>query len=178
MTVTEEAPAEVEEKPPPSPKRWLIGMLVLLLVLTAALVTGGILLRPVQEYRSAGDRRDAILAAAKDVAQLSYSLDYETFPQQSSKIAGATTGSYRQGLLDSSQGLGSILSQGKVKSNATITAAGVEKDDANTATVLMSITVQITNTELKTPQTRYYRVAIGLVRQGAQWLVQSNDVIA
>jgi Mce-associated membrane protein len=95
-----------------------------------------------------------------------------------SKIVVLTTGNYRQGLIDSTNGLQYVLAQGKVKSSATITAAGIERDDENTATVLLSITTQVTNSEIQVPQARHYRVAIGLIRQGSQWLVQSNDVIA
>lgn len=167
-----------EPAPPRRPTGWLAGMLGLALVMVIALVAGGILLRSVLDYREDTARRDAILSVARDVGQLSYSLDYETFPEQVSKIVAATTGNYRQGLIDSTDGLQYILTQGKVKSSCTITAAGIERDDENTATVLLSITTQVTNAETQVPQVRHYRVAIGLIRQGSQWLVQSNDVIA
>lgn len=156
--------------------RWPAAVLVL--VLAGSLGVGGWQLSSVLDHRDVTARRDAVLSVAREVAQLSYSLDYESFSAQLPKIAAETTGNYRQGLLDSAKGLGYILTQGKVKSSCTITAAGVERDDDNTATVLLSITTRVTNTEIKVPQVRYYRVAIALVRQGPQWLVQSNDVIA
>lgn len=156
--------------------RWLGGALGL--VLMASLVVGGILLHSVLDHRAENARRDAILTVARNAAQTSYSLDYEAFPQQVSQIVAETTGTYRKGLIDSTDGLRYILTQGKVKSSCTITAAGIERADENTATVLLSITARITNTEIQVPQVRHYRVAIGLLRQGSQWLVQSNDVIA
>ena len=173
-----EGEAADDTAPPNRPTRWLAGILGLALVLLAALVTGGILLGSVLDHNDAITRRDAILSVANDVAQASYSLDYETFPDQVSHIIAATTGNYRQGLIDSTDGLKYVLTQGKVKSSCTITASGVERDDENTATVLLSITTRVTNAEIQVPQVRHYRVAIGLIRQGSQWLVQSNDVIA
>jgi Mce-associated membrane protein len=181
VSVAEDTSTEREtagEPEPPPPRRWLVAVAALVVLLVGSVVAGGFLLSSVLDQRAVTARRDAILSVAREVAQVSYSLDYERFPEQVSKIAAETTGNYRQGLLDSSKGLQYILTQGKVKSSCDVTAAGVERDDDNTATVLLSITTRVTNTELKVPQTRYYRVAIGLVRQGPQWLVQSNDVIA
>ncbi|NKQ51557.1 hypothetical protein HFP15_01535 [Amycolatopsis sp. K13G38] len=172
-----EARAE-ETAAPPRSATWFVAALVLAVVLTASLVVGGLLLRSVLDYRATADRRAAILSVATDVARQSYSLDYQTFPQQMPKIVAATTGAYRQGLIDSQQGLQYILTQGKVRSTCTITASGVERADDNSATVLFAITTHVTNTEITTPRDRFYRVAIGLVRQGETWLVQSNDVIA
>lgn len=163
---------------PPPPTRWLVTTLVLVALLVASLVTGALHLRSVLDYRATADRRDAIMSVAREVAELSYSLDYQSFPRQVSKIVAATTGDYRKGLVDSSKGLQHLLTEGKVKSTCTITAAGIERDDDNTATVLFSITTRVTNTEVQQPKVRHYRVAIGLTRQGDQWLVQSNDVIA
>jgi Mce-associated membrane protein len=174
----EDDPAPEEDPAPRTAKRWLISVAALVVVLVAALVVGLILLLPVLDYRDVAGRRDAILAVARDAAQRSYSLDYESFPQESGKLIAQSTGNYRQGLIDASQGLQHILTQGKVKSTCVITAAGIERDDENTATVLLSITSSVTNTEIQTPQIRYYRVAINLIRQGDQWLIQSNDVIA
>jgi Mce-associated membrane protein len=166
------------EEPPRRPTRWLVTMLVLVALLAASLVTGALHLGSVLDYRATAERRDAIMSVAREVAELSYSLDYESFPRQVSKIVSATTGDYRKGLIDSTKGLQHLLTEGKVRSTCTITAAGIERDDENTATVLFSITTRVTNTEIQQPQVRHYRVAIGLTRQGDQWLVQSNDVIA
>lgn len=171
----------VGEDPAPPPRRargWLVAVVSLVVLLVVSLVVGVVLLRPVLDHRGVTERRDAILSAARDVAQRSYSLDFETFPQESAKIIGSTTGNYRQGLIDTVPGLQHILTQGKVKSTCTITAAGIERDDENTATVLLSISSSVTNTEIQIPQVRIYRVAMNLERQGSQWLVQSNDVIA
>ncbi|TDV55350.1 hypothetical protein [Actinophytocola oryzae] len=178
---TEEEPTEDvddEDEPPRPPRRWLGTVLVLVVILVAALVTGALHLRSVLDYRATDDRRDAIMSVAREVAELSYSLDYQSFPRQVSRIIAASTGNYRKGLVDGAKGLGYLLSEGKVRSTCTVTAAGIERDDENTATVLFAITTRLTNTEIRQPQTRYYRVAIGLVRQGDQWLVQSNDVVA
>ncbi|MBE9373314.1 hypothetical protein IQ251_02530 [Saccharopolyspora sp. HNM0983] len=170
---TAEAPPERTR-----PIRWVVGMGALVIVLSSSLVAGGMLLTSVLDYRAAADRRAEITSVARDMAQLSYSLDHQTFPKQVDQLASMTTGEYRQGLIDGRDGLRYILEQGKVKSSSDISAVGVERNDANSATVLLSVTTHITNTELKTPQTRHYRVAIGLVRQGPRWLVKSNDVIA
>jgi Mce-associated membrane protein len=172
-------PAATPDDPAPRrATRWVLSVFVLVVVLVAAVVAGLILLRPVLDYRDVAARRDAILSVARDAAQRSYSLDYESFPQESAKLIAQSAGKYRQGLIDATQGLQHILTQGKVKSTCVITAAGIERDDENTATVLLSITSSVTNTEVTTPQPRIYRVAINLVRQGDQWLLQSNDVIA
>jgi Mce-associated membrane protein len=177
-------PAEQAEDPEAvakttrSARRWLVAVLALAFVLTLLLVCGGLLLNTLLSHRATDARREAILSVARDVAQVSYSLDYESFPQQAAKIISETSGNYRQGMINSQQGLQYILTEGKVKSTCAITAAGIERDDDNTATVLLSITSQVTNTEVKVPQTRVYRVSMSLERQGDRWLVAGNDVIA
>lgn len=177
-TAQERQEAETGESPRPRATGWLVAVTIVALVLAGAIVAGILELRTVNRYRDHNAQRDAILGVAKELAQVSYSLDYEKYPQQSTHIADLSTGKFRQGVVDSAQGLGSLLTQGKVKSTCEITGAGIEQDDGNTATVLLSITTHLTNTQIQTPQNRDYRVAIGLVRQGEQWLVQSNDVIA
>lgn len=173
----EEKPAKAVESTQPA-GRWLVAVLSLAFVLLLLLIAAGFLLQKLLADSAAGARREAILSVAHEVAQRSYSLDYESFPQEASKIISQTTGNYRQGMIDSEKGLQHILSQGKVKSTCTITAAGVERNDDNTATVLLSITSRVTNTEIQVPQPRFYRVSMNLQREGDQWLVLSNDVIA
>lgn len=178
----EEAPAGGSEAgtagPGPRSRGWLTSMVVLLVVLVISLVVGGIKLHSVLDYRAATDRREAILSVSRDVAQRSYALDYESFPKQSSEIISRTTGRYRQGLVNASKGLQDLLKKGKVKSTCTITATGIERADENSATVLFSINSRVTNTEVKAPKVRSYRVAMQLTRQDDKWLVASNNVIA
>lgn len=187
--VTDDVPAEdvatddadrdsAADEPPRPATGWLIAVTALAVLLVGSLVMGFVLGRSVLDYRAVGARQAAILSVARDVAQRSYSLDYQSFPQQSAKIIAETTGSYRQGMINSEPGLQYILTQGKVKSTCTITAAGIERDDGNTATVLLSITSTVTNTQVRTPEVRFYRVSMSLLRQGTQWFVESNDVIA
>jgi Mce-associated membrane protein len=173
----QDASAATEVRPRPA-RRWLSSVAALALVFVALVGAAVFLARPVLAFRADSARRAAIIAVATDVAQRSYSLSFQTFPQQSGAIIAETSGNYRQGLVSSERGLQYILTQGQVKSTCTITAAGIERDDANTATVLLSITSSVTNTQIHTPQVRYYRVAMNLERQGAKWLVESNDVIA
>lgn len=161
-----------------APRRWLVGMASLGVLFIVLVVAGALLLSEVLGASATTERRSAIMKVAHDVAVRSYSLDFTTFDDSSKHIIEQSTGKYREGLVKGGKGLRYILDQGKVKSTGTVTSQGIEHEDGHSATVLFGIRSEVTNTEIKNPQVRQYRVAIKLIYDGNRWLVTANDVIA
>jgi Mce-associated membrane protein len=72
---------------------------------------------------------------------------------------------------------GRVLEAGKVTSQGHVTAVGVERLDADQATILLTVSSDVTNSQLASSQRREYRLALRLQHTDGRWLTTNVDYV-
>ncbi|HEX4247896.1 MAG TPA: hypothetical protein VH008_08500, partial [Pseudonocardia sp.] len=119
-------------------------------------------------------QRQDVLAAAQKVAGDLTSIGADNAPAQIQNLTGESTGAFRDQISTYAQALQTILQQSNAGSRGTVSAAGVEKMDANTASVLVTVAATVSNAKVTAGQPVSYRLAVQLQREGDRWL--ASDV--
>lgn len=116
-------------------------------------------------------RRAEAIGLAREVATTLASLDSTDLPRQTDLLADRSTGAFRKQLLGSGAVLRSLAGSARFTARGEVTSVGLEGDDEQRATVLVTTTARVTNTALPQEATRVYAQVIVLERAGDRWLV-------
>lgn len=150
-------------------------------LLAAALVAGavgvGVLDYKVHQENQAGQRDQAVLAAARQEALNFISIDYRNFAQDSKNVLSGATGDFKQQFTDESNTLQSLVDQNKAISSGQVLQAGVMTSSASAARVLIVADATVANTAAPSGQVRNYRLQMDLVEQGGQWLTSNIEFV-
>lgn len=149
-------------------------MAALTLALVALGAASGLLHRHEQAAGSAAGQQ-AALSAAKAVALELSTIGAGNAAAHLERLATLSIGEFHDQLSGYSPILQKILQAGNVSSQGTVTAAGIERHDADTATVLVTVSTTVTNSQLPSGQLRGYRLSVELRRSGTQWLAAKVD---
>ncbi|HEY4007734.1 MAG TPA: hypothetical protein VGM60_21475 [Pseudonocardia sp.] len=157
----------------PRPKGLVLtGSLVLVLVLLWAAGALLFLQHRGTEQRNTEERQAT--AVAQQVATDLTSLNATDAQEKIDSLTRESTGNFR-GQIDSYAALvRALLSQNQAGSNGTVSAVGIEKQDGNSASVLVTVTAVVSNSNLPSAQPLSYRLAIQLRRDAGRWL--ASDV--
>ncbi|WP_369386412.1 hypothetical protein AB5J72_01490 [Streptomyces sp. CG1] len=152
--------------------RLLSAGLVAATVLTTALcVWLGLKL---SDQSAAQQRRQDILAAARQSALNFTSLDYRHYDQDSRTVLQGATGDFKRQFAAQTEQLTKLVVENKSVSEGQVLEAGIVRSDARSARVLVVADSKVTNTAAPEGQARTYRVQLDLVRVGGRWL--TSDV--
>ncbi|WP_028935253.1 hypothetical protein [Pseudonocardia spinosispora] len=111
------------------------------------------------------------LAVAKQVATDLTSLGATDAPARISSLTQDSTGQFKSEITKYATVVQSVLAQSKAGSTGVISAAGLEKVEGDSASVLATVTARITNDKQPQAQQLAYRLSIQLQRENDRWLV-------
>ncbi|MET9801119.1 hypothetical protein [Streptomyces sp. NPDC006368] len=151
---------------------------VALAVATAA-VTGlsGWLGLQVHEQRAEEQRRQDILAAARQSALNFTSLDYRHYERDSANVLKGATGDFKEQFAAQTAQLTKLVAANKSVSEGQVLEAGITRADERGARVLVVADSKVTNTASPQGQARTYRLQLDLVREGERWLTSNVEFV-
>ncbi|MET8243859.1 hypothetical protein ABZV31_05120 [Streptomyces sp. NPDC005202] len=156
-------------------RRALTAGLVAATVLTTALsIWLGLRL---SDQRAAEQRRQDILAAARQSALNFTSLDYRHYGQDSQNVLKGATGDFKKQFAAQTEELTKLVARNKSVSEGQVLEAGIVRSDARSARVLVVADSKVTNTAVPEGQARTYRLQLDLVRQGGRWLTSDVEFV-
>jgi Mce-associated membrane protein len=116
------------------------------------------------QARSADQQRAMFLAAGRQAAEDLTTIDYTAIDANIKRILDASTGSFYDEFRKNTQGFVDVVTNAKSKSEGSVTAAGIETISGDTARILISVSVKMTNTGAPEQQPRLWRMRITLQR--------------
>ncbi|MGW4518491.1 hypothetical protein ACWEO4_42830 [Streptomyces sp. NPDC004393] len=126
------------------------------------------------DQRAAEQRRQDILAAARQSALNFTSLDYRHYDRDSGDVLKGATGEFKKEFAAQTAQLTKLVEQNKSVSEGQVLEAGIVRSDARSARVLVVADSKVTNTAAPEGQTRTYRLQLDLARVAGRWL--TSDV--
>ncbi|MEU9477473.1 hypothetical protein [Streptomyces sp. NPDC048191] len=146
--------------------------LVAATVLTAALCAWlGVQLA---DQHGAEQRRQDVLAAARQSALNFTSLDYRHYGRDSRTVLKGATGDFKKQFAAQTAQLTKLVTQNKSVSEGQVLEAGIVRSDERSARVLVVADSKVTNTAAPEGRARTYRIQLDLVRVAGHWL--TSDV--
>ncbi|MFG3207723.1 hypothetical protein [Streptomyces sp. NPDC048192] len=126
------------------------------------------------DQSAAEQRRQDVLAAARQSALNFTSLDYRHYDRDSRAVLQGATGDFKKQFAAQTAQLTKLVAQNKSVSEGQVLEAGIVRSDAHTARVLVVADSKVTNTAAPDGQARTYRLQLDLVRVAGRWL--TSDV--
>ncbi len=120
--------------------------------------------------------RDEATAVASQVVRDFIGIDADNAKGNVENMLAVATDPFRTELGRFSEVFGAILAQGKVRAEGGIDAVGIEHIDADTATVLVSASTTVRNTEVPDGAPRDFRLLLGLRHEDGAWKVSTVEV--
>jgi Mce-associated membrane protein len=159
------------------PSRWIVQIVILSVLLLLLLAVSGVLLwhDPVGKAKI---QEEAVVNAARVVALELSSIGANNASQRIDSLAKQSTGEFHDQLSGYAVMFEKVLQAGAVTSQVNITSAGIERLDENKATVLLTVTAIVSNSQVPNGEPRGYRLAVELERAGDQWLVSKVNYVA
>ena len=116
------------------------------------------------QVRRADQQRAMFLAAGRQAAEDLTTIDYTAIDANIKRILDLSTGSFYDEFHKNTQGFVDVVTNAKSKSEGSVTAAGIETINGDTAQILASVSVKMTNTGAPEQQPRLWRMRISLQR--------------
>ncbi|WP_406503386.1 hypothetical protein [Streptomyces sp. NBC_01602] len=155
--------------------RGVAATLVVATVVTTAL--SGWLCVQVYEQRAEAQRRQDILAAARQSALNFTSLDYRHYEQDSENVLKAATGAFKEQFSAQTAELTKLVAANKSVSQGQVLEAGIARSDERTARVLVVADSKVTNSAAPGGQARTYRLQLDLVLEHGRWLTSDVEFV-
>lgn len=126
------------------------------------------------DQRAEEQRRQDILATARQSALGFISLDYRHYDRDSGNVLKGATGEFKKEFAAQSAQLTKLVAQNKSVSEGQILEAGIVRSDSRSARVLVVADSKVTNTAAPEGRPRTYRLQLDLARVAGRWL--TSDV--
>jgi Mce-associated membrane protein len=149
--------------------------LVLSTVLTTALAIW--LALGLLAQRESDQRRQDILAAARQSALNFTSLDYRHYDRDSANVLAGATGDFKKQFAAQTKQLTELVAQNKSISEGQILEAGIVRSDEDSARVLVVADSKVTNTAVPQGEARTYRLQLDLVHRDGRWLTSDVEFV-
>ncbi|WDV56778.1 hypothetical protein PV963_13255 [Streptomyces coeruleorubidus] len=127
--------------------------------------------------READQRRQGILAAARQSALNFTSLDYRHYGRDSANVLAGATGEFKKQFTAQTDQLTKLVAQNKSVSQGQILEAGIVRSDENSARVLVVADSKVTNTAVPEGEARTYRLQLDLVHKDGRWLTSDVEFV-
>jgi Mce-associated membrane protein len=154
-------------------------------VLTAGLVAATVittaltlwLALTLYEQREADQRRQGVLAAARQSALNFTSLDYRHYDRDSANVLAGATGDFKKQFTAQTDQLTQLVAQNKSVSQGQVLEAGIVSSDEDSARVLVVADSKVTNTAAPEGEARTYRLQLDLVHKDGRWLTSDVEFV-
>jgi Mce-associated membrane protein len=149
------------------------------LVVATVLTTALTIWLSVQLYdrHEAEQRRQDILAAARQSALNFTSLDYRHYSQDSGNVLKSATGDFKKQFAAQTEELTQLVAQNKSVSEGQVLEAGIVRSDGHSARVLVVADSKVTNTAVPQGEARTYRLQLDLVYRNGRWLTSDVEFV-
>lgn len=130
----------------------------------------------VQTYQRGQEeqRRQDILASARQTALNFTSLDYRHYDRDSENVLKGATGEFKRQFRAQTKELTKLVAANQSVSQGRVIEAGIARADRRSARVLIVADSKVTNTAVKQGQARNYRLQLDLVLEDGRW--KTSDV--
>jgi Mce-associated membrane protein len=141
------------------------------------LATSGYL--AVQTYQRGQEeqRRQDILAAARQTAVNFTSLDYRRYAQDSQNVLKGATGDFKRQFKGQTSQLTKLVAANKSVSQGRVIEAGIARAGEHSARVLVVADSKVTNAAVKKGQVRNYRLQLDLVLEHGRWMTSDVEFV-
>jgi Mce-associated membrane protein len=129
------------------------------------------------EQREADQRRQGILAAARQSALNFTSLDYRHYDRDSANVLAGATGEFKKQFTAQTDQLTKLVAQNKSVSEGQVLEAGIVRSDEDSARVLVVADSKVTNTAVPEGEARTYRLQLDLVHKDGRWLTSDVEFV-
>jgi Mce-associated membrane protein len=150
------------------------GLAVALVLLLAS--SGYLAVRTYQRGQEEQRRQD-IVAAARQTAVNFTSLDYRRYDRDSENVLKGATGDFKRQFKGQTKALTKLVAANKSVSQGRVIEAGIARADARSARVLVVADSKVTNTAVKKGQVRNYRLQLDLVLENGRWMVSDVEFV-
>ncbi|MFF5482802.1 hypothetical protein ACFY5C_36600 [Streptomyces sp. NPDC012935] len=149
--------------------------LVAATILTTALTVW--LALTLSAQREADQRRQDILAAARQSALNFTSLDYRHYDRDSANVLAGATGDFKKQFAAQTEQLTQLVATNKSVSEGQVLEAGIVRSSENSARVLVVADSKVTNTAVPQGEARTYRLQLDLVHRDGRWLASDVEFV-
>ncbi|WP_234310796.1 hypothetical protein [Streptomyces sp. NRRL S-474] len=129
------------------------------------------------EQRSTEQRRQDILAAARQSALNFTSLDYRHYDRDSRNVLKSATGDFKKQFTAQTEQLTQLVARNKSVSEGQVLEAGIVRSDSRSARVLVVADSKVTNTAVPGGEPRTYRLQLDLVLKDGRWLTSDVEFV-
>ncbi|WP_328338139.1 hypothetical protein [Streptomyces violaceus] len=129
------------------------------------------------EQRETDQRRQGILAAARQSALNFTSLDYRHYDRDSANVLAGATGDFKKQFTAQTEQLTKLVAQNKSVSQGQVLEAGIVRSDEDSARVLVVADSKVTNTAAPEGEARTYRLQLDLVHKDGRWLTSDVEFV-
>ncbi|MET9388960.1 hypothetical protein ABZY20_00880 [Streptomyces sp. NPDC006624] len=129
------------------------------------------------EQRETDQRRQGILAAARQSALNFTSLDYRHYDRDSANVLAGATGEFKKQFSAQTDQLTKLVAQNKSVSQGQVLEAGIVRSDEDSARVLVVADSKVTNTAAPEGEPRTYRLQLDLVHRDGRWLTSDVEFV-
>jgi Mce-associated membrane protein len=151
-----------------------VGLVVATVLTTALTIWWGLGLR---DQREADQRRQDILAAARQSALNFTSLDYRHYDRDSANVLKSATGDFKKQFAAQTEQLTQLVAENRSVSQGQVLEAGIVRSDEHAASVLVVADSKVTNTAVPKGEARTYRLRLDLVQRGGRWLTSDVEFV-
>lgn len=160
---------------PDGMNRVLVVGLVAATVLTAAVA--GWCGFAVHDRHGTEQRRQDLLAAARQSALNFTSLDYRHYDRDSADVLKDATGDFKKQFTAQTAQLTKLVAENRSVSEGQVLDAGIVRSDAHSGRVLVVADSRVTNTAVPQGEARTYRLQLDLVYRGGRWLTSDVEFV-
>ncbi|MBT2417396.1 hypothetical protein J7F01_20805 [Streptomyces sp. ISL-22] len=129
------------------------------------------------DQREADQRRQDVLAAARQSALNFTSLDYRHYDRDSANVLAGATGDFKKQFAAQMGQLTDLVAENKSVSEGQVLEAGIVRSDEDSARVLVVADSKVTNTAVPQGEARTYRLQLDLVHKDGRWLTSDVEFV-
>lgn len=153
------------------------GRALLMILLAAAVLTGGLGGWQLWSQHRNEVRDAAVLELARQVAADLVTVGSEDPQGDVERILDGTTGELRQQFADVADVFTTALESGAVTAVGEVTSAGVVESSADRALVIAAVVATVSNGDLPQGQRRAYRMRLTVENVDGHWAVSNMEVL-
>ncbi|MGW1744243.1 hypothetical protein ACWCRD_01230 [Streptomyces sp. NPDC002092] len=131
----------------------------------------------VHDRHETEQRRQDLLAAARQSALNFTSLDYRHYARDSANVLKGATGDFKKQFTAQTAQLTKLVAENRSVSEGQVLDAGIVRSDADSGRVLVVADSKVTNTAAPQGQARTYRLQLDLVYRGGRWLTSDVEFV-
>jgi Mce-associated membrane protein len=171
------APSDPGERVAPRRHRVRVALMAGLLIVTLLGTLVGWLGFRAHESHLRAQQRGLFLAAARQGALNLTTISYTEVDADIKRILDSATGKFHDDFQNRSQPIVEVVKQAQSRSQGTVTEAGLESVQGNTAEALVAVAVTTSNAAAAQQQPRAWRMRISVQKMGEQAKVSNVEFV-